>query len=101
MAQVMLLMGLLLAAFLIQRAIRFLWSWLRRTSAGGRGQTVDRPALAIERNITEEQQKLAMLRQKKDDLDQRIAVLERLIIEPAPSGKQARSGKDGESSDQA
>lgn len=101
MAQVMLLMGLLLAAFLIQRAIRFLWFWLRRTSADWRRQTVDRPALAIERNITEEQQKLAMLRQKKDDLDQRIAVLERLIIEPAPSGKQARSGKDGESSDQA
>lgn len=101
MAQVMMLMGLLLAAFLIQRSIRFLWFWLRRAREDQQDQTVDRPEWTIERNITEEQAKLAMLRQKKDDLEQRIAVLERLIIEPAPSGKQARSGKDGGSFDQA
>ncbi len=101
MAQLMLLMGLLLAAFLIQRAVRFLGSWFRRGGKDRHQPTVDRPPSTTERIITEEQQKLAMLRQKRDDLEQRIAVLERLIVEPAPSEKQARSGKGRGPSDQA
>lgn len=91
MAQVMMLIGLLLMAFLILRAVRWLRSWVRARLKGPRRRTVDRPNLAIERNITEEQQKLAMLRQQKQDLEQRIEVLERLLIEPAPSALKHRS----------
>jgi hypothetical protein len=80
MAQLMLLIGLLLLAFLLRRAFHAVQAGWRNPANQGRAEHE-----AQDRPLPDPSVDMARLEKRRGDLEARVAVLERLLVDDQPT----------------